>query len=77
VLGYSTPSPKIPAVTLGNLLGGMTMLALLWWISQRAVETIENRAATGLKPWARLGLLVVAMQLVLGAATSDTIAGPA
>jgi cytochrome c oxidase assembly protein subunit 15 len=78
LLGYSTPSPDIPAVTLGNLLGGMAMLALLWWMRQRSVENIDahNNATTILRSWALLGLLVVVMQIVLGAATSATFAGP-
>jgi len=76
VLGYSTPSPDIPAVTLGNLLGGFAMLALLWWIGQRSVETIDDNAATTLRPWALLGLLVVVVQIVLGAVTSANFAGP-
>jgi heme a synthase len=76
VLGYSTPSPDIPAVTFGNLLGGMAMLALLWWMGQRSVETIDDNAPTALRPWALLGLLVVAAQLVLGAVTSANFAGP-
>lgn len=78
VLGYSTPSPDIPAVTLGNLLGGMTMLALLWWMGQRSVATAgasDNTVRT-LRPWALLGLLVVAIQLVLGALVSANFAGP-
>lgn len=79
VLGYSTPSPDIPAVTLGNLLGGMAMLALLWWMSQRSVETIDSAdaATADLRPWVRLGLLVVAVQIALGAMTSARFAGPA
>ena len=78
VLGYSTPSPDIPAVTFGNLLGGMAMLALLWWMGQRSVETIDaGDNTTTLKPWARLGLLVVATQIALGAITSASYAGPA
>lgn len=78
VLGYSTPSPDIPAVTFGNLFGGMTMLALLWWIGQRSVETIDTAddAASTLRPWARLGLLVVAGQIALGAVVSADFAGP-
>lgn len=78
VLGVSTPSPDIPAVTFGNLLGGMTMLALLWWMSQRAVEVVDtsDHAATALKPWALLGLLVVTVQIALGAVTSADFAGP-
>ena len=79
VLGYSTPSPDIPAVTFGNLLGGMAMLALLWWMSQRSVETIDAGDSTimTLRPWALLGLFVVVMQIALGAVTSANYAGPA
>jgi len=76
VLGYSTPSPDTPAVTFGNLLGGMAMLALLWWMGQRSVESIDDNAPTTLRPWAMLGLLVVSAQLVLGAVTSANFAGP-
>ena len=38
ILGYNTPAPQLPVVTLGNLFGGMAMLALLWWIGQRSLE---------------------------------------
>jgi len=77
VLGYSTPSPDIPAVTLGNLFGGMAMLALLWWMGQRsvAIGASDNTAQT-LRPWVLLGLLVVIVQIVLGALTSANFAGP-
>jgi len=78
VLGYSTPSPDIPAVTLGNLLGGMAMLALLWWVGQRSVAAAgagDNTVRT-LRPWALLGLLLLAVQIFLGALTSANFAGP-
>jgi cytochrome c oxidase assembly protein subunit 15 len=75
VLGYSTPSPELPAVTLGNLGGGMAMLALLWWIGQRAAEPVAE-APSGLRPWALLGLLVLVIQIGLGAWTSASLAGP-
>lgn len=79
VLGYSTPSPDIPAVTFGNLLGGMTMLALLWWTGQRSVETVNpaDVADPSLRPWARLGLLVVLAQIASGAVVSGSFAGAA
>jgi cytochrome c oxidase assembly protein subunit 15 len=78
VLGYSTPSPDIPAVTLGNLLGGMAMLALLWWMGQRSVTApgAGDRHSRALRPWALLGLLVLAFQIFLGALTSASFAGP-
>jgi len=80
VLGYSTPSPWLPAVTLGNLLGGMLMLALLWWMSQRSMEnsrTVLPAETAALKPWAVLGLVIVVLQISLGAWTSASFAGPA
>jgi cytochrome c oxidase assembly protein subunit 15 len=78
VLGYSTPSPDMPAVTFGNLLGGMAMLALLWWMGQRSVGTVDanGNATNTLRPWALLGLLVVVAQIALGALTSANFAGP-
>jgi len=78
VLGYSTPSPDIPAVTLGNLLGGMAMLALLWWVGQRSVATAgaSDNTVRILRPWAVLGLLLLVVQIVLGALTSASFAGP-
>jgi len=52
------------------------MLALLWWMGQRSVESTDDNAPTTLRPWAMLGLLVVSAQLVLGAVTSANFAGP-
>jgi cytochrome c oxidase assembly protein subunit 15 len=75
VLGYSTPSPDLPVVTLGNLGGGMAMLALLWWMSQRAAEPVEAMQP-GLRIWAFLGLVILILQIGLGAWTSASFAGP-
>jgi heme a synthase len=78
VLGVVTPSPLIPAVTTGNVLGGMAMLALLWWIGLRIQPQAvpDSAAAARVKPWARLALVVVAAQIALGAWTSGSFAGP-
>ena len=68
VLGYKTPSPLLPWVTLSNLLGGMAMLALLWWLGQRLTGTTPGMTDTGmrLRPWMRLGLIVLLFQITLG-----------
>jgi len=78
ILGYNTPAPQLPAVTLGNLVGGMAMLALLWWMGQRSVKMVNDEDAlrNTLRPWALLGLLILAIQIVLGALTSANFAGP-
>ncbi|MFN2329846.1 MAG: heme A synthase [Chromatocurvus sp.] len=76
VLGYSTPSPDLPAVTLGNLGGGMAMLALLWWMGQRAVETVEPDSPPGLRIWTLSALVLLIVQIGLGAWSSANFAGP-
>lgn len=78
ILGYTTPSLLVPAVTLGNIVGGMTMLALLWWIGQRSVvdELVVTTEVASLKPWARVGLIIIGIQIALGAWTSGSFAGP-
>jgi len=75
VLGYKTPSPLLPAVTVGNLLGGMAMLAMLWWLGQRSVFSGMNNARAGtLRPWALAGVLVVFFQIALGGWVSANFA---
>ena len=78
VLGVVTPSPLIPLVTTGNVLGGMAMLALLWWIGLRIQPQAapDSTATTQLLTLARLALVVVAAQIALGAWTSGSFAGP-
>ena len=78
VLGVVTPSPLLPAVTTGNVLGGMTLLALLWIIGQRLQPSVPEscKSASSLRPAARLGLALVVLQIALGAWTSGSFAGP-
>lgn len=77
VLGIVTPSPLVPAVTVGNVLGGMAMLALLWWIGERG-RPVATAAGGGvrLRPWARAGLVLLIVQIALGAWLSGSFAGP-
>lgn len=60
-LGLITPS-NLPAVTVSNLLGGMCMLALLWWLYQRG-RTGFPGADRGLF-W--LALAALGLQIALG-----------
>lgn len=78
VLGIATPSPLTPAVTVGNVLGGMALLALLWIIGQRLQPPApESRDGTSpLRLGVRLGLVLVVLQIALGAWTSGSFAGP-
>jgi cytochrome c oxidase assembly protein subunit 15 len=60
-LGLITPS-NLPVVTIGNLLGGMSMLALLWWLHQRGRG--ESGRAGRMLLW--LALAALALQIALG-----------
>jgi heme a synthase len=61
VLGVVTPS-GLPAVTLGNLLGGMGMVALLWWLHQRW----RGRSEGGDRLLLWLAFAALTLQILLG-----------
>ena len=73
LLGYKTPAQLLPWVTLGNLLGGMGMLGLLWWLGTAAAP-LSGQAYRDLRPWAVFGLVVVSLQIALGAWNSANFA---
>ncbi|MEE4375935.1 MAG: COX15/CtaA family protein [Candidatus Competibacteraceae bacterium] len=64
-----------PVVVMAHLMGGLTTLALLWWLVLRQSRppsvTVDTR---GLKIWALLGLLLVVCQAALGGWTSTNYA---
>lgn len=66
-LGRFSTTPS-PAVTLGNLVGGMALLGLLHWMWLRttpaagAVVAHDRQAA----PWAAIALAVAALEFFLG-----------
>lgn len=67
LLGYYTPTRSNPLITMGNLLGGMALLGLLWWLLQRDTEAAAVTAQPArLRPLAVGALALVAMQIVLG-----------
>jgi cytochrome c oxidase assembly protein subunit 15 len=66
-----------PAIVSAHLLGGMTTLALLTWLAHRrfgSIPSIYGINFNQLRPWARLGLLVIALQIFLGGWTSSNYA---
>lgn len=78
-LGLITPS-NLPAVTVGNLLGGMTMFALLWWLHQRGRgsgdgRTLHRLALAALVLQIALGGMIGARQAVLSCVTLPACAG--
>ena len=74
VLGLATPGSRIPAVTLGNLLGGYLMLALLTAVAAatraNASEVLPQAQATRLR-WSA----IVMLALVFAQAASGAMIG--
>jgi heme a synthase len=57
-----------PVVVMAHLMGGMTMFCLLTWMAVRAAPNagLHMPEAVALRPWLRLGIGVVAVQIALG-----------
>ena len=68
VLGIVTPGARLPAVVVGNLLGGFAMLALCW----RLAWSARPGSAPPSVPLAGLALVLVVAQVVLGAMVSGS-----
>jgi cytochrome c oxidase assembly protein subunit 15 len=68
-----------PVIVTLHLLGGMTTLALLVWLSLRQLTIVpvpedEADAVRRLRPWAALGLAIAAAQIALGGWVSSNYA---
>lgn len=62
-----------PVIVSLHLLGGMATLALLVWLAAACwIQPVSG--AAGLRPWALLGLLLLACQIALGGWTSSNYA---
>jgi heme a synthase len=69
VLGRWSANARVPAVAIGNLLGGFAMLALCWRLAQRG-----DGPASWLRAWAGIGVVVLAFQVALGGLLSASYA---
>lgn len=73
LLGRLTQGTRLPAVTLGNLIGGMTMLALLWWLRLQcrgSGRVTSSRRDVRLAIWSWICLCALVLQIGLGALVS-------
>jgi cytochrome c oxidase assembly protein subunit 15 len=74
LLGYYTPTRDNPLITMGNLLGGMALLGLLWWMMQRNSETTDEPGLAGGRKLVLVALGLVILQMVLGGWSSANYA---
>jgi len=72
ILGRFTPSAEFPFVTLGNLLGGAAMLALLLRLAMDARPAAPQSGA--FRGWTRVALAAAVAQIALGALVSAKFA---
>ena len=63
-----------PLIVTAHLLGGLTTMALLWWLALRVNRTTRPRGELGLRQLALLGLVVLALQIMLGGWVSTNYA---
>jgi cytochrome c oxidase assembly protein subunit 15 len=75
VLGRWSAAARVPAVTLGNLLAGFTMLALAWQLARSAGRASRVRPPAGLRACALAAIAVLYTQIALGGLVSAGYAG--
>ena len=63
-----------PLIVLLHLLGGLTTLSLLSWLAIRVERTTRPGVERGLRVWALIALMALAVQLMLGGWTSSNYA---
>jgi cytochrome c oxidase assembly protein subunit 15 len=71
VLGRWSSDARVPAVAMGNLLGGFAMLALCW----RLTWTDAGFAEPWLRAWAWIATALLTCQVALGGLVSASYAG--
>ncbi|MCM2312956.1 MAG: COX15/CtaA family protein, partial [Steroidobacteraceae bacterium] len=55
-----------PLIVTAHLVGGLATLSLLWWLALRVDHTTRPPGERGLRRLALVGLLVLAVQILLG-----------
>jgi heme a synthase len=66
-----------PVIVTAHLLGGLTTLAILWWLSMSPPPQAPTPRDLQLRKYALLGLAVLAAQIALGGWTSTNYAAVA
>src|SRR3984957_13312558 len=66
-----------PLIVTAHLLGGLSTLGILWWLSLTPERRELSRRESGLRKFALLGLAALALQITLGGWTSSNYAAVA
>jgi cytochrome c oxidase assembly protein subunit 15 len=76
-LGVTTPAPRWPLLTLANLLGGIALAGLLWWLLGRESGGTHAGPGARLRLWAWSGLAMLGLTIALGGWVSANYAAAA
>lgn len=78
VLGRWTAGARVPAITLGNLLGGLLLLAVCARMALVGSATWPDSAqhSRGTRRWLRWSAFALLLQVALGGLVSGALAGP-
>jgi cytochrome c oxidase assembly protein subunit 15 len=80
MLGMWTVTIKLhPTIVMSHLMGGMTTISLLWWLTLRSGNLfkfghVDSVYLSNLKTPALIGLIIVVLQVMLGGWTSSNYA---
>ncbi len=66
-----------PAIVSAHLMGGLTTMSLLWWMSLQTARRSRPKAENSLRRWAIFGLVVLTVQILLGGWVSTNYAAVA
>jgi heme a synthase len=66
-----------PAIVSAHLLGGLSTMALLWWMSLQTARRSRPKGENNLRRWATLGMVVLVAQILLGGWVSTNYAAVA
>lgn len=70
VLGRWSSDARVPAVAIGNLLGGFAMLALCWRLARGGGAALPRRV----RAWAAFGVALLVVQVALGGLVAASFA---
>jgi heme a synthase len=66
-----------PLIVSAHLVGGLTTLALLWWLSLETTRRSRPVGESSLRTWAVFAMIVLALQILLGGWVSTNYAAVA
>ena len=66
-----------PAIVSAHLAGGLTTMALLWWLSLQTTRRSRPKSEASLRRWAVIGMVVLVAQILLGGWVSTNYAAVA